>query len=85
MKHYFILLGGATAVLPSCSLREAQHYNVLLLMADDMKPAMACYGDSIAVTPALDALAKDGILYSRAYCQQAVSGPSRASLHRGYL
>lgn len=48
-----------------------------------MKPAMACYGDSIAITPALDGLAKDGILYSRAYCQQAVSGPSRASLLTG--
>ena len=52
-------------------------------MADDMKPAMGCYGDTIAVTPALDGLARDGILYSRAYCQQAVSGPSRASLLTG--
>ena len=80
---YFIALGGAAALLPACAPKQAAHYNVLFLMADDMKPAMACYGDTIAITPALDGLAKDGILYSRAYCQQAVSGPSRASLLTG--
>ncbi len=82
-SRYLVLLGGAAALLPGCSQKQAVHYNVLFLMADDMKPAMGCYGDSIAVTPALDGLASDGILFSRAYCQQAVSGPSRASLLTG--
>ena len=83
LVKYMALAGGAAALLPSCSGKPPKHVNVLLLMADDMKPALGCYGDTIAVTPAIDGLASDGILFSRAYCQQAVSGPSRASLLTG--
>ena len=31
--------------------------NVLLLLVDDLKPAMGCYGDKHAITPHMDALA----------------------------
>lgn len=57
--------------------------NVLFIAVDDMKPALGCYGDTVARTPHIDALAADGVVFRRAYCQQAVSGPTRASLLTG--
>ncbi len=83
MDNPMFWMGGAALLLAGCGAEQPRPCNILFLMADDMKPAMGCYGDSIAVTPALDGLAADGILFSRAYCQQAVSGPSRASLLTG--
>ena len=46
-------------------------------------PALGCYGDQTAITPNMDRLAKRGILFNRAYCQQAVCCPSRLSLLTG--
>lgn len=57
--------------------------NVLFIMVDDLRPALGCYGDKFAHTPNIDALAKTGILFRRAYCQQAVCAPSRTSILTG--
>jgi iduronate 2-sulfatase len=57
--------------------------NVLFIMVDDLRPAIGCYGDKLAYTPNIDALAKTGTLFMRAYCQQAVCSPSRTSLLTG--
>ena len=57
--------------------------NVLFIAVDDLRPELGCYGSKIAVTPNLDALAKGGLLFNRAYCQQAICRPSRASLMTG--
>lgn len=57
--------------------------NVLFIAVDDLRPELGCYGSPIAVTPNLDALAADGLLFNRAYCQQAICRPSRASLMTG--
>lgn len=58
--------------------------NVLMIAIDDLKPLLGCYGDPLAKTPNIDALAKDGVLFTNAYCQQAVSAATRASLLTGY-
>lgn len=52
-------------------------------MVDDLRPALGCYGDRLAFTPNIDALAKTGTLFERAYCQQAVCSPSRTSILTG--
>ena len=61
----------------------ADRPNVLFIAVDDLRPELGCYDSPIAVSPNLDALAKDGLLFNRAYCQQAICRPSRASLMTG--
>ena len=62
---------------------KADKYNVLFIGIDDLRPELGCYGSKIAVTPHLDAFANQGLLFENAYCQQAICGPSRASLLTG--
>ena len=57
--------------------------NILFVAVDDLKPTIGAYGDPIAITPAMDSLAARGVLFDRAYCQQAVCSPSRSSLLTG--
>ncbi len=57
--------------------------NVLLICVDDLKPLNGCYGDPLAKTPNLDRLAKRGVLFEQAYCNQAVCAPSRNTLLTG--
>jgi iduronate 2-sulfatase len=57
--------------------------NVLLILVDDLKPLMGCYGDPIAKTPNMDALAARGLRFDLAYCNQAVCAPSRFTLMLG--
>ena len=57
--------------------------NVLFIAIDDLRPVLGCYGDETAITPNIDRLARRGTVFERAYCQQAVCGPSRLSLMTG--
>jgi arylsulfatase A-like enzyme len=57
--------------------------NVLFIAIDDLRPELGCYGATHIKSPNIDALAKSGILFNRAYCQQAVCSPSRISLMTG--
>ncbi|MSP85585.1 MAG: DUF229 domain-containing protein [Flavobacteriaceae bacterium] len=57
--------------------------NVLFIAVDDLKPLLGCYGDKIIKTPNIDRLAKMGTVFLNNYCQQAVCGPTRASILTG--
>ncbi|MDF1858700.1 MAG: sulfatase-like hydrolase/transferase [Verrucomicrobiales bacterium] len=57
--------------------------NVLLLLVDDLKPALGSYGDPLAITPHIDRLAGKGVRFEKAYCNQAVCAPSRFTLMLG--
>ncbi|NLW50888.1 MAG: sulfatase [Candidatus Brocadiaceae bacterium] len=57
--------------------------NVLFIPIDDLRPQLGCYGRLQMVTPHIDALAGEGTLFERAYCQVPVCGATRASLLTG--
>ena len=82
-----IALGLALLMLDSASARADDtptgHPNILLLLVDDLKPALGCYGDPYAKTPHLDQLAARGLRFDLAYCNQAVCAPSRFTLMLG--
>ncbi len=58
--------------------------NVLLITADQWRAdCLSSRGHPCVATPHLDALARDGVAFTRHYCQAVPCGPSRASLHTG--
>lgn len=65
------------------SLSAAEKWNVLFIAADDMNCDLGVYGNSQVRTPNLERLAKMGVRFDNAYCQQPLCGPSRASLMTG--
>jgi iduronate 2-sulfatase len=64
---------------------ETSRPNVLMIFIDDLRPSLGCYNDSIAKTPNIDQLAITSRVFQRAYCHQAVCGPSRTSILTGLL
>jgi arylsulfatase A-like enzyme len=85
MNKLITTLGLATQVGLCLTAASAQpkKVNVLFIAVDDLKPALGCYGDPMAKTPNIDRLASRGSVFLTNYCQQAVSGPTRASLMTG--
>jgi iduronate 2-sulfatase len=77
------LIGTVCLLALTCSSQAADQPNILFIAVDDLRPELGCYGSEITVSPNLDALARDGLLFNRAYCQQAICRPSRASLMTG--
>lgn len=57
--------------------------NVLFLISDDLAVYLGSYGDPLAKTPNLDALAERGVRFNNAYCAYPLCGPSRNSLLTG--
>ena len=57
--------------------------NVLFIAVDDLRPQLGCYGVDAVHSPHIDELASEGVVFERAYCQQSVCAPSRASVLTG--
>ena len=57
--------------------------NVLLIISDDLRDTVGCYGNAAVRTPNLDRLAQRGVRFHRAYAQYPVCNPSRTSFLTG--
>lgn len=78
-----LLVLGLMLMRVSSQAEEAARPNVLFIAADDLRMNLGCLGDPVAKTPHLDRLAREGRLFQRAYCQQALCNPSRSSMLTG--
>lgn len=57
--------------------------NILWLTTEDNGPELGCYGDELATTPNIDALAAKGMRYEMAWSNAAVCAPARTTLISG--
>ena len=57
--------------------------NILWLSSEDHGPHMGSYGDELATTPHVDALASRGLRYDRAWSNAPVCAPARTALISG--
>ena len=70
------------SVLPSivfATKTDAAERNVLFIITDDESPTLGCYGDPVAVTPAIDSVARDGLIFRNAMATTASCSASRSS------
>ena len=67
----------------STTVAQEQKPNVLVFYVDDLRAELGCYGSKTAITPNIDKLASDGVMFNRAYTQQAICAPSRMSTLTG--
>ncbi len=77
----------ATAVLvcaaAAATLSAADRPNILWLTSEDHGPHLACYGDEVARTPNVDALASEGMIFTRVWAVHPVCAPARTTIITG--
>ena len=81
MRNFIFFLAWIL-LLSSCTPEPAAP-NILFIAIDDLKPILGCYGDQKIISPNIDKIAEQGTVFLNHHCQQAVCGPSRASLLTG--
>ena len=74
-----LLLSCGTAVASSATDRP----NILWLTSEDHGPHMGCYGDEVARTPNIDALARKGMVFTRVWAVHPVCAPARTAIISG--
>lgn len=67
----------------AATAHAAEKPNILWLVAEDMGPALGCYGQKEVSTPNLDRLASEGTRYTRAYTTAPVCSASRSAFMTG--
>jgi len=80
------MIAAALAVLPlSCSRTpKAPPSSVILITVDTLRAdRLGCYGNTQVETPAMDALARDGVRFTRAVAQVPLTAPSHAAILTG--
>jgi iduronate 2-sulfatase len=85
MKKLLRALSGLLLAAALCQGAEppARRPNVLFIAVDDLRPEFGAYGATYIKSPNLDRLARSGMTFNRAYCQQAVCSPTRSSIMTG--
>ena len=83
---YVLIMAGAAVALPPAAQGQASspRPNILFAIADDVSyPHMSAYGTPWVDTPAFDRVAREGLLFNRAYTPNAKCAPSRATILTG--
>lgn len=73
----------APLLAAAAAAQEPARPNVVWLVAEDMSPWIACYGDDTVPTPHIDRLAREGVRYANAFATSPVCAPARSSLITG--
>lgn len=72
------------ALLGSCGGQEGKGHSVLLITLDTTSAgALSCYGALPGLTPHLDRLAREGVVYDNARTVAPLTGPAHASMLTG--
>jgi len=78
------LAGLAATPLTAAAKPRPERPNVILILADDLGYGdLGCYGQKQILTPRLDRMAGEGMLFTRAYAGSTVCAPSRCVLMTG--
>ena len=77
------LLVGSSLLTPLEDIAAADSPNILWITSEDHGPEMGCYGDKLAVTPNVDALAKRGMMFKFAWSCAPVCAPARTAIITG--
>jgi uncharacterized sulfatase len=84
MRLHLPLIGLLLAFAAGHSVAAEPRPNLLIILADDCTyNDLPLYGGQNARTPHLDALAKQGLTFNRAYLSMAMCQPCRAELYSG--
>lgn len=72
-------------ILPAAAdqSHQTERPNILLIVAEDMSSRVGSFGDVVATTPAIDALAQEGVRFPHTFTAAGVCAPSRAALITG--
>jgi arylsulfatase A-like enzyme len=76
-------LSASAAWAPLLSAASHERPNILWLVSEDNNPFIGAYGDKLAHTPTIDALARKGVLFRNAYSNAPVCAPSRFGILTG--
>ncbi len=80
------IVGGvsSTTAAPKATTKKSEKPNIIFLFTDQHRADVFSYaGDPDVQTPAFDKMAEGGVVFERAYSQDAVSGPSRTAIFTG--
>ena len=80
---FFLVLGFLVFTISCSNEKNTTPPNIVFIVSEDNGPFLGCYGDSNAITPNLDKLASEGLLYENAFSNAPVCAPSRSTIVTG--
>ncbi|SDM66920.1 sulfatase family protein [Kriegella aquimaris] len=80
----FVVLLTSCKEIRATNIKVDKRPNILLLMSDNQSwNHLGCYGNKVLKTPAIDKVAKEGVLFTNAYCAAPSCSPARAAMLTG--
>ncbi len=79
----FLLIGLGTFLVSTPLTAKTASPNVIMFVVDDLCDWVGAMGYNQAVTPNMDALADNGVMFSNAHCPGTYCAPSRSAIFTG--